>query len=68
MSVVFKETKVETLLVNAYHETCGGKFKATGMQLLSMPAQYPHVCIVCGHQETFRGVRYPKTIIREILT
>ena len=58
-----KRTEVRTYQVRLMCEKCdGGEMLPTGILLTSNPAQYPHRCNKCGHEDTPRGGKsYPRT-------
>lgn len=63
-AALFTERKVEvrTYLVHADHNDCGGHFVPTGIVYMTYPPKYPHMCSVCGQNETFKD-QYPVTRI-----
>ena len=61
------KTEVRVFRVDAHCDKCGGRMVATGIALMSHPAQYIHVCGVCGHEEnTHDGSKYPKLVYYDV--
>lgn len=57
------EEEVKTLQVSRICPKCckGRMMFAGGGVLMTYPAQYPHKCDKCGHDEYYSGTMYPYT-------
>ena len=60
-----KRIKVNTILVRAICEKCGGEMFPNGNVLTTYPPRYSHTCNLCGNIECF-DERYPKQEFEEI--
>jgi len=53
------ETLVKTIKMTLLCDSCGSEMKPTGLELQSIPPQYPHTCPKCGKSENISGKKYP---------
>lgn len=59
------KTEMKVYSVEYVCDECStGFMKPTGVTLLSYPAQFPHICSCCEHEENFL-VCYPTTVMEK---
>lgn len=54
------ETEVRVIMVHLFCDKCGEEMVHNGIELLSLPPQYPHICPNCGNCHTTRQI-FPYT-------
>lgn len=61
------EREVRLFKISYNCDKCGqGDMLPTGLTLTSNPPQYPHICDVCGHKQTFKNKSYPIIVHRKV--
>ena len=57
--MAYTQRPIRPIEIDFTCDSCGeGKMRPTGVMLCSNPPQFPHTCINCGAEQTFRE-KYP---------